>query len=181
MDFLCLDFINSRWFKSHSLFEELLENRQWVRGLCEKWELPVPDVPGELTGVLLELRSFLHQAACELCAEKSLSAATVAALNARLRPVALFKVLEADGNKLRLNSIPQEYGSGWIVFMIVLSFAELAAEYDAKRIKLCGNPACGWIFYDESKSRTRKWCENTCASLIKVRRFRENRRRADLR
>ncbi len=39
----------------------------------------------------------------------------------------------------------------------------------------CG--CCGWVFYDRSKNRSRKWCEQaTCANLMKVRRFRQRHR-----
>ena len=59
---------------------------------------------------------------------------------------------------------------------IVGSFAEILAFGEPERIKICQNPDCLWIFYDNSKNHSRKWCENAtgCGNLIKVRRFRAN-------
>jgi predicted RNA-binding Zn ribbon-like protein len=38
-------------------------------------------------------------------------------------------------------------------------------------------PGCGWVFYDRSKNRSRRWCEQaTCANLMKVRRFHQKHR-----
>ena len=45
------------------------------------------------------------------------------------------------------------------------------------RIRVCGNPACDWMFLDESRTGQRRWCRmNVCGNEAKVRRFRERRR-----
>ncbi len=45
------------------------------------------------------------------------------------------------------------------------------------RVKICANPDCGWMIYDESRNQTRRWCSVTgCGNLIKVRRHRTKRR-----
>ncbi|MCL6580471.1 MAG: CGNR zinc finger domain-containing protein [Firmicutes bacterium] len=39
--------------------------------------------------------------------------------------------------------------------------------------KVCANADCGWLFYDDSRNRSRRWCDGRyCGNLIKVRRFR---------
>jgi len=39
------------------------------------------------------------------------------------------------------------------------------------RIKVC--PGCGQVFYDETRSRTRRWCDSsTCGNRARVRRYR---------
>lgn len=40
MDFLCLEFINSRWFARRKPFEDPLEQPEWLTRFCEKWDLP---------------------------------------------------------------------------------------------------------------------------------------------
>jgi predicted RNA-binding Zn ribbon-like protein len=77
---------------------------------------------------------------------------------------------------LFLRTIPIGSDLDLIIFEIVFSFAELITKYDIKRVKFCKNLECRWIFYDESRNHTRRWCDNTCATLMKVRRFRENRK-----
>ncbi|QBD83081.1 hypothetical protein EPA93_46815 [Ktedonosporobacter rubrisoli] len=67
---------------------------------------------------------------------------------------------------------------------IVQSAIELLREGESKRLKVCpgvpGDPlACAWLFYDESKNRSRHWCSmQDCGSAVKARRLTE-RRRAD--
>lgn len=46
------------------------------------------------------------------------------------------------------------------------------------RLKSCANPECRWLFYDESRSRTARWCSmRGCGSVTKARRYRERQRR----
>jgi predicted RNA-binding Zn ribbon-like protein len=60
---------------------------------------------------------------------------------------------------------------------IVASFATMLAEGDPTRIKFCANPDCGWVMYDSSRNRTRRWCDKECCgNLIKVRRHRRKQR-----
>jgi len=45
------------------------------------------------------------------------------------------------------------------------------------RLSRCGNETCHWLFLDETRNRSRRWCEMaSCGNLLKVRRHRERRR-----
>jgi predicted RNA-binding Zn ribbon-like protein len=47
------------------------------------------------------------------------------------------------------------------------------------RVRRCGNSTCYWLFLDETKNRSRRWCEMaSCGNLMKVRRHRERHRNA---
>lgn len=65
---------------------------------------------------------------------------------------------------------------------IVQSAMELLTTEDLTRIKLCPGPpdapvACAWLFYDESKNRSRRWCSmEDCGSMTKSLRLTERRR-----
>ncbi len=60
---------------------------------------------------------------------------------------------------------------------VAASFAAMLALGEWSRIKVCTNPDCGWVMYDESRNRSRRWCDKTeCGNLIKVRRHRRKRR-----
>ena len=57
---------------------------------------------------------------------------------------------------------------------IALSALDLL-EYDAPtRLKRCAAAGrCGWLFYDDSRSNTRRWCSmDTCGVAAKMRRYR---------
>ena len=169
MDFLCLDFINIRFGTAPS-------GAPWpdeddLRRLCAKWALPEPEKT--LQAPLVRLHAEIGLAAREFSASGTIDMHTLDGLNAHLEPVQLRTVLERRGTGFYVNMAPQCPENTLLPYRIVLSFASLVSGHEAGRLKICENPDCGWIFYDQSKSRTRRWCANTCASLIKVRRFRK--------
>ncbi|MFC4101695.1 CGNR zinc finger domain-containing protein [Paenibacillus xanthanilyticus] len=58
------------------------------------------------------------------------------------------------------------------------SFARFATEGDPARIKYCDNPNCLWVFLDETRNRTKRYCDDKlCGNLMKVRRFRAKNKR----
>ena len=65
-----------------------------------------------------------------------------------------------------------------VAWEIALSAAGLMTDTDrCARIKICGNPACDWMFLDESRTGQRRWCRmNVCGNEAKVRRFRARQR-----
>ena len=61
------------------------------------------------------------------------------------------------------------------------SIAQSAAEFlmtgDLSRLRECGGEACGWLFEDTSRNRSRQWCTmEDCGNVAKVRRFRTRMR-----
>src|SRR4051794_35968704 len=45
------------------------------------------------------------------------------------------------------------------------------------RIRICANDTCQWLFFDESRTGQRRWCDmKTCGNRAKARRHRERRK-----
>jgi predicted RNA-binding Zn ribbon-like protein len=45
------------------------------------------------------------------------------------------------------------------------------------RIRICASETCRWLFYDESRSGRRRWCDMaTCGNRAKARRHRDRQR-----
>lgn len=62
---------------------------------------------------------------------------------------------------------------------IALSAAGLLLGMDLSRVKQCGGQHCGWLFFDQTKNKRRRWCEmSVCGNRAKQKRLR--RRRASL-
>jgi len=84
------------------------------------------------------------------------------------------QVRETDGgDRWRVELVPLR--PGWPAFMggIAASFADTLAEGGGQRVRICGNPDCRWVFSDDTRSRTKRYCEDkSCGNLMKVRRFR---------
>lgn len=63
---------------------------------------------------------------------------------------------------------------------IALSALELLRTSDPARLRRCQAPnACGWLFYDDSKNGSRRWCSMShCGVFFKMRRYRIRNRNA---
>jgi predicted RNA-binding Zn ribbon-like protein len=60
---------------------------------------------------------------------------------------------------------------------ILLDAYELVRDPRA-RVGRCADPACGWVFQDTTKGRTRRWCSSAdCGNRDRVRRHYERSRR----
>jgi predicted RNA-binding Zn ribbon-like protein len=56
---------------------------------------------------------------------------------------------------------------------IVRSAVDLLTSDDVRRVGRCADETCAWLFFDTTRSHTRRWCDmKACGNLSKVRRFR---------
>ena len=62
---------------------------------------------------------------------------------------------------------------------LVESAVSLLTSAKMERLRRCGNSTCYWLFIDETKNHSRRWCEMaSCGNIVKVRRHREKARSA---
>jgi predicted RNA-binding Zn ribbon-like protein len=55
---------------------------------------------------------------------------------------------------------------------VALSTAGLLRGGDLSRVKQCAGEQCGWLFFDLTKNKSRRWCEmSVCGNRAKARRF----------
>ncbi len=58
-----------------------------------------------------------------------------------------------------------------ILWPVVWSAAELLTSEGTKRVGRCADEKCGWLFWDNSRNRSRRWCDmRDCGNRAKVRR-----------
>jgi predicted RNA-binding Zn ribbon-like protein len=70
---------------------------------------------------------------------------------------------DINGNKTRLD---------WILNPIIHSAAEILVSDELNKIKACADSACGWLFIDVSRNRSRRWCDmKDCGNRAKANRF----------
>ena len=68
---------------------------------------------------------------------------------------------------------------GGVLWPIALSATGLLTSGELGRVKECPHEegGCGWLFYDASKNRSRRWCDMAgCGSRVKMRRMYARRR-----
>jgi predicted RNA-binding Zn ribbon-like protein len=100
-------------------------------------------------------------------------------------PSALDSLLAVQARCLtaaRLEQDQRGYRLGWdrgrdllpaLLGPIAQSAVKLLLDSDLGRIKRCGGQDCGWLFFDQTKNRRRRWCEmSVCGNRAKQRRLR---------
>jgi predicted RNA-binding Zn ribbon-like protein len=195
---VCLDFVNTvGWrltgYSSEYLrsYEDLLE---WSRqagllaleeteGLSRQAMLE-PEGAREILSRALALREAVHRTIARAIAGESQEEGDLSALNRELS-VALshLRVMPADG----------AYGWGWErsgddggarldspLWPVAQSAAELLTSERLGRVKVCAGEGCGWVFLDESRNGSRRWCDSRdCGNRERVRRHLARKRASD--
>ncbi len=179
MDPLWADLINSDWhdYRGGGGREDRIESSEWLRGLLRRCgAAPVP-IPRAGRDELRRLRAVLRRSVTALMAGNAPARRDLEAVNRHLAGVPLTRRLSADEDGFAVRLVTRGEGLALVLGQVAASFAELLADGDPERIRVCENPDCGWVLYDESRNRTRRWCESSsCGNLRKVRRFRARRR-----
>jgi predicted RNA-binding Zn ribbon-like protein len=89
--------------------------------------------------------------------------------------------------RARLAPIGDNFGWTWspretpveaIIGPISLSALTLLQQADLTRVKQCQGEKCGWLFFDATKNKSRRWCEmEVCGNRAKQKRFARARAR----
>jgi predicted RNA-binding Zn ribbon-like protein len=67
---------------------------------------------------------------------------------------------------------PRQWPVEALLGPIVLSALTTLTQGDLARLKRCRNEKCGWVFFDTTKNRSRRWCEmDVCGNRAKQKRF----------
>jgi predicted RNA-binding Zn ribbon-like protein len=76
---------------------------------------------------------------------------------------------------LRLKS--EAYTANDVPVLLGIAVDRLCTRPDLERLRQCADAGCGWYFLDESKNRSRRWCDpGDCGNRARVRDFTARRR-----
>jgi predicted RNA-binding Zn ribbon-like protein len=195
---VCLDFVNTAGSRltdrpSEYLlsYEDLLD---WGRqaGLLapEKTEdlsrqaALDPEGARETLSRALALRETIHRLISRAVAGEAKDESDLSALNRELS-IAL--------SRLRVIPAGGAYGWGWDrsqddggslldspLWPVAQSAAELLTSPKLARVKVCAGEGCGWVFLDESRNGSRRWCDSRdCGNRERVRRHLARKRAFD--
>jgi predicted RNA-binding Zn ribbon-like protein len=137
----------------------------------EHWARAEPAAADRLFAAALALREAIYRIFHAVARGDALPDWDLAALNS---------ALAAAPPRHRLAPAPVGYGwqvgpaaisaSGLLV-PVLWSAADLLASERCRRVRLCANEQCLWLFLDESKTGTRRWCNMaSCGNRAKARR-----------
>src|SRR5205823_11428262 len=80
--------------------------------------------------------------------------------------------LIAQDDFWKIEFVAREGGLDWLLAAVARSGAETIAEGLHARLRICANPRCGLFFYDNSRTRRRRWCSMAvCGNRSKVAAF----------
>jgi predicted RNA-binding Zn ribbon-like protein len=183
---LCLDFINTLSWRGRQKPEELLNTYgdlvvwgQYVNILTDQdVEMLTrqaerhPSESKKAINSAIELREVIYSIFSSIAEGTAIPEKDLSMFNKYLSKVMMRSQIietedgfswETGGDKNKLY---------WILNPIVRSAAELLVSDEARKVKECGDNACGWLFLDSSRNQSRRWCAmKDCGNRAKARRF----------
>ncbi|QSF45970.1 CGNR zinc finger domain-containing protein [Paenibacillus tianjinensis] len=180
------DYINSYWRdwrtgdRSHD--KDRLEDQQWLAEWLAQHDLPAaaPPVAVELQK-LKELRSLLWAEVQKLVQGAQPDQTLLDQLNRYMAEgPSIRQIVQKPDKPPELSLLPQRSDWGQIMAEIAASFAGVLLEKETSRIRICDNPDCLWVYYDDTRNRSKRYCDDKlCGNLMKVRRFRARKKAVD--
>lgn len=127
---------------------------------------------------LRDLRDVLRELAAANTTGEQAPRRAVDAFNRLSAPHAASVRLDVEHGGLVGFVRAHDDGAGGAIAVLAAAVHQAVLTGTWTRLKSCDNPECRWLFYDESRSRTARWCSmRGCGSIIKARRYRERQRR----
>lgn len=181
---LCVDFGNAAIFPASPAADQLsweelilfLEAASIVtaerRGHLLELTRMDPQSANELLGQANRLRASLRRSFGAVVSGKHIASEWVEPINAVLRITEGHDELAWDGKTWRIAFVAREESLVWLLAAVARSAAELLAEGNASPLRHCANPQCHLFFYDDSRTRQRRWCSMAlCGNRNKVASF----------
>ncbi|MBB6674802.1 CGNR zinc finger domain-containing protein [Cohnella nanjingensis] len=177
---LWIDFANSEChdWRGSGVSEDWLTDPAWVEEWLRRHELPPTayPTPDELRR-LKQLRYLILRMVSAYASESVPGPEDLIELNRFLAEGMSIRSLTASDGSYRVESLPA--GRDWrqIRAEIAASFAATLSEGEPRRIRICDNSDCMWVYYDDTRNRSKRFCDDKlCGNLIKVRRFRARKK-----
>lgn len=172
-----LDLANSLEWNGFGERTDHLKNPAWLPRFLKHWNFaqtlhcPAP------VAELVSLRSLLRRMAGKITSGNPVDARDLATLNSHLNVPVRVRLFQRQ-NGVQSELVPLHPGWPWILSRIAASFGETLALNRNDRLKFCPNDGCRWVFFDQTKGNTRRWCnDRTCGNRDRVRRSRARSRK----
>jgi predicted RNA-binding Zn ribbon-like protein len=197
---LCLDFVNTlAWRLTDHPVEYLLSYEDlltWER----QADLLAPDETNALSGRAttdledaramlsraLALREAIHRVFSAAIAGKQQDEGALSALNREVsEALSQLRVVPAEGGSYiwAWDRGGEEGGGPPLerpLWPVARSAAELLTSSKLGRVKECAGVGCGWMFLDESRNASRRWCDSRdCGNRERVRKHLARKRASE--
>lgn len=174
------DYLNTIWrdWKGKLGEKDRLDEPQWLK----QWlaEHRFPDLPYPDARELAELkqfRSLLLRIVRTLINGEKIGSEDLIAFNAVLAEGLITRQLGRDAEEWKLEYVPLQSNWKQVMADIAADFAAKMADGEPGRLRICDNPDCLWVYYDETRNRSKRYCDDKlCGNLMKVRRHRARKK-----
>jgi predicted RNA-binding Zn ribbon-like protein len=180
---LSLDFINTisdrfedPLYDHLSSYSDLLFWAEYAGGIKEhqkkqllNMRLKNQEKAEKVFGQAQELREAMYRYVDSMIKHERVPNADAQLINEWLADAFSQLALVQSGGEISLDWKNEEMRLEHVLRPIIRSFAELVTSDFRRRVKKC--PNCGWVFVDQSKNNSRRWCSmETCGNRVKVQR-----------
>src|SRR5688572_10353728 len=184
-DALALDLVNTEIVVRRKAIDLLTGSgayTAWWRAAAAHYPEVVGRLPAggseanpELLPSVIALRSALREIFGTVADGTAAPADALAVLNRALEAVDDAIVLGTDGEPRHL-LVPRVPAADGPLAAVARSAFALLTEAESSRIHRCSNGRCVLLFYDTTRSATRRWCSAACMNRARSsRRYRERR------
>lgn len=181
---LCLDYVNLAYFPGDpradsvswsDLVDFMAEKRIVSEEKSEELRMLTRGDPRAAESLLSQAERLADSMRCAfeaLLKNQRVDREWVEPVNQILRVTEGHDELEWNGDSWKLGFLAKEEGLEWLLAAIARSGAELIAQGTASRLRRCSNPKCHLLFFDDSRTRRRRWCSMAhCGNRSKVAAF----------
>ena len=172
--FAWVDLVNSEYRDGFDVVTDHLQQPAWIEAFLKHWSWEGVGTPFPIKK-FGALRVALREAAEVVAQGATIPQELFDRLNRDLHCI-LHRVIEKKRSNYRVALRPLQRTWPWVAAEIVASFGTLLETGQLRRLKICPNDGCRWLFFDETKANTRRWCnDRRCGNRDKVRRLRARR------
>jgi predicted RNA-binding Zn ribbon-like protein len=119
----------------------------------------------------LTIRNLLLPIFGSIANGRLVSSRYLSELNSALAQAPGLLCVRQKSNRIETEWTSSADGLQRVLFAILTSAAELLASERLERIRECASTDCTWLFVDDTRNRSRRWCEmSSCGNRMKARR-----------
>jgi predicted RNA-binding Zn ribbon-like protein len=191
---LCLDFIDTvNWDTAERERERFLsypdlvdwahfvgnltaDEARWLRRATERR----PADAAAIYSRAINLRATMHRIFSAVASTQLPTAADLRTFNTALSETSAMVHLSPGEKHFVWTWGGDEDALERVLWPIIKSAAELLTSEKIERVGKCAGHSCGWLFFDTSRNRSRRWCEmEHCGNRAKARRHYRRKRSND--
>ena len=190
---MCLDFANTLAYRGSTPTESLHNFDDLVKwsgdsgvissALAERlreWSPRHPKRIAEIFSEAIGLRELIYRVFHALGSDASPDAADLDRLNRQLRNMPPRTTIRRDSGRFGWAVEDSKPSAELILAPVLWSAGDLLVGPQLARLRECSNDKCLWLFLDDSKNGTRRWCSmQACGNRAKAHRHYLRQKRAE--